>query len=327
MAQLFNRVVQVELTKVKKPPYSGRRPDPEPVDFFHSQGLHITFNVEKSDKKNEQKAEVRIYNLSQETRNKLSQLEKDKYVKILLKAGYQPDRDKPADVADVWRGPVTRMEHRYEYPDWVTVFHSDVGSAELKNTPVGGEPQNNTAEESSGEDVSNNIFDSIKAKAGVIKRELENKSVAVALTEGLANAIFNKGSADRGSASKVVDSLATSMGLDWHVDAEEIVLTEKPGAGKGWNGREETIDMSRVANPERTRVTEKGEGDKEKTFVGWNLKTLLWSRITPRTRIKITSSGTSNVPNNTLVLVKKITHTGDTHSGDFVTQLETIDWQ
>lgn len=87
--------------------------------------LRFAFRIEKSLKPRANQAEIRIWNLSEETRKRF---EKDVYV--ALEAGYG------ADVSTIFVGNLNKVDHVRQGPNWVTSVRVGDGSKEIKQARV-----------------------------------------------------------------------------------------------------------------------------------------------------------------------------------------------
>lgn len=198
MAELFGRSASIQVNNKK---YSG---------------LRFAFQVERSLKSEPNQAEIRIWNLSEDSRRALV---KDVYVAI--DAGYV------GDTSTVFKGNLTKVDHIRSGPDWVTKILIGDGDKEIKaarvstSLPKGARPEQMIQGMiSSLTSVKGDGFD-VKLAAGNAFAKFKQGDTKGGITE------FSKGFVAMGSAYDKLVLLGNNLGYDVSIQGKQITVLEQ----------------------------------------------------------------------------------------------------
>ena len=261
--------------------------------------LRVSFNVELSLVGYPNMAEIKIYNLNKQNRNKI----KKEFTKIFLNAGYSDN------LSLIFSGDIVNVTHEKKEADWITVLYcgdtiKTINSSTINKTLPAGQ----TTESIFNELVSN------------------MKDVTKGVTDGLKDCMTKKMSLLRGlvlsgSVKEWLDKLSKNCGFDYSIN----------------NGVIETTYKDRPFSDEPALIIEQNNGmigSPEVTEIGIKVKSLLLPNIKLGRKIEIKSiSAKINVGNmiyrkippiagEGTYFAYKINHIGDTMSDDWFTQIE-----
>lgn len=98
------------------------------VSGLEMSGLRCSVNIAKNLKKDPNSCDIIIYNLSPETRNKLTQLapknDEDEGIPVRIEVGY---KDQKEGLSQIWFGDLRTVISSHEIPDWKTILTSGDG--------------------------------------------------------------------------------------------------------------------------------------------------------------------------------------------------------
>lgn len=193
MTILFNRYISFE---VGKPGEEG----------FVFSDLMISFSITKTTTSNPNPGQVKVYNLSKATRDRLN----DEGLIYTLRVGYAGLENTPL-VKILSQGDVTDITTVRNGVDVVTTFKVGEGTNALTET---------TLDKSFEE--------------GVTTRQLVNAfsdalGVAKGAIEGLKDLTFNSGYSATGKVKDRLDEITKKQGLEWSVQNGELQILPKEG--------------------------------------------------------------------------------------------------
>jgi hypothetical protein len=255
-------------------------------------GLRFAFQIEKSLKSEPNQAELRVWNLSEDSRK---QLTKDVY--IAIDAGYE------GDTSTVFKGNLNKVDHQRQGPDWVTRARIGDGEKEIKKArvstslPRGAKPEQivgNLLQSLTG--VQSNGFD-FKLAAGNALSKIKQGDKAGAIKE------LSNGFTAIGSAYDKLVLLGNNMGYDVSIQDKQITFLE-PDATLGELDFLYTPETGLVGSPEQV----------QKDHI--KAKVLLNAKITPGIGIRLQSFGPKG-----RYRVEKMALTGDTHGTEWFCDL------
>lgn len=194
MARLFKRIWRVR------------------VDTLQFTGLSISFEVEKSTKREPNKCTLRVFNLTQDHRRQLESLSVRRgrgRIRVELEAGYLDETsfDASAGLGLIFRGDLRHASSVHDGPDWVTEIEGEDGGRSVLwarvNRPF---PPGTTVETV------------VRACAQAMGVGLGNLSelTANARLEGGGNT-FTSGTVLSGPAAEELEHLLRSMGLRYSI--------------------------------------------------------------------------------------------------------------
>lgn len=253
------------------------------------EGLRMQFTAKKTLEKAPNTAEISVFNLAEKSRKAL-QAEGSH---VLLQAGYEDMRSQ----AVVFSGDARLISHRLDGPDWVTKIECGDGEAAL-----GGEQ----VDEAFAGGV--RVFDVVAAMAKTLKVDKGNlASQAQALGR-----VFKGGFVAQGRAATILDRTLAAEGFTFSIQNGRLQIL-KPEE----SNRETVYVLSPtsglVDSPEWSTPAKKGKPATLK------VKSLLLPQILPGRRIEVKARAAQGI-----FRVKELTHHGDTHEGEWVTEMEAV---
>lgn len=279
-------------------------------------GLRIAFSIQKGSTKTPNKCSVRIWNLSSDTR---AQVEPVGNV-VLLRAGYSEDVGEVL----IFAGNVERSLTSREGADWVTELELRDGAAEFKSSKV-------SASFAPGA-TTTQVLRFVAAKFGLPIRQLP---------ADIASRQYRDGFAFVGRTREAMDRACAYAGLEWSIQNREIQIVEigaafrrqafllSPDTGLIGSPEQEEKTMTDkaaakdgiTANQPGVRVTtardELGNVKSVLKIYGFKVKSLLLPTLEPGALVKLKSKGVDGA----LLRVEELTHSGDTHAGDWTTEI------
>lgn len=273
------------------------------------EGLRVKFRVTKSTESNPNTAEVDIYNLSESSMS----LFQAKDSRVELQVGY-----KGVPAGALGGGPEMAGNGNVE-----SVFIGNVSKAVPKN-------EKKTAKGKGKNKFSQSVIEGVDIITKVQLSDGENR---------YRNARLTKGFPPNASLNQVLDELTKSLGLA--KGAREGVPSQKyanaltvsglvrdhlsvltKGNGLQWSIQDETLqilpkngstkDSIIVLSPSSGLV-----GSPQKSDKGIEFTSLMQPQIRPGRRVQIDSAFVKGI-----FIVKKVTHEGDSHEGDFHSKCE-----
>lgn len=256
------------------------------------EGLRFAFQVERSLKSEPNQAEVRIWNLSGESRKSLVH-----NVYVAIDAGYV------GDTSTVFKGNLTKVDHVRSGADWVTKIRIGDGDKEIKAARVSTSlPKKARPEQmiqgmvDSLTSVKGDKFD-VKLAAGNAFAKFKQGDKQGAIKE------FSKGFVAMGSAYDSLVLLGNNLGYDVSIQGKQITVLA---------GEETLGELDYVFSPTSGLVGSPELVQKKQL----KAKVLLNAKITPGIGIVIKSHEF-----NGRYRVEKMTMTGDTHGQEWFCDL------
>lgn len=282
------------------------------VDSEGNHGLRFAFQIRKSTKLSENSARIMIFNLSEDTRARLSEdasrLERGIIRQIVLEAGYQ------GDVRQLFAGDRAWISHARTGTEWVTTVETIDGVRAL-NTQVNFSFSPGVS--------AKQIFEKIVGEVGLAWEQIKKGGTIV---DTLSKLVFDGGKTVTGSARAQFRRLAAEAGLDVSVQDGELVLYQTGGESPN-TGLELTADTGLIGTPETfldPSVKTKNESGpaKDSPFSkNANLvrgKCLLNGLMSPGRRFLLDSKSAFANAGATFGVFRAINvdHVGDTHGAD-----------
>jgi hypothetical protein len=178
------------------------------VDTLRIEGLDVSFTIQKSlAAKTPNSAEIEIWNLNEDHRKQLQELER---VYVDLQAGYA------GGMSLLFRGDLRNVVSRRDGPDWITSVSSGSGQHGRKRRV-----KKSFAPKATVKEV-------LQAAAEAMGVKLGNSAatfVAASIKGTAARSFFN-GYTMAGSAEQELDRLVRSCGLRWSVQDDELQIIE-----------------------------------------------------------------------------------------------------
>jgi len=259
--------------------------------------LRISFDVTKTNTSESNKGKIEITNLSQESRNKIRELDEV----ITLSAGYREE-----DGAEVlFIGDITLLNHAYPRPEVVTKI-----------------------EAGDGEKVTRESTLSLSYKEGFSIRQILtdiSKKLAVPqkinlTTLPFVDKKFSNGYSFIGPAKNALDVLCEAVGLEWSFQNSELKIQL---IGKGDLTRAIVVSEATgmIDSPERLEKIGASMNKDDKT-PGWLIRTLLQPKAEPGGVVSVTSR---EIPNGTVFKIHEVQHVGDIDGETWETKMKVFE--
>lgn len=269
-----------------------------------SDGLRITFDIDKDTTQQTNKSSIKIYNLTDNTRKKMEVAD----TVCELQVGYAED----VGLKRIFLGAVTYATTRREGPDTVTELELSDGQVAIRDTVV-------SLGYSAGVSGSKILAD-VVAQMG-LSTQIASDVQFVSYPSGFS--FVGKG---RDCLSKIMDA----TGADWSIQNGVLQVIM---AGGSTNIRALVFSPSSglIGSPDRIvkGVTRPDEESKKKRNVkkdehgkkaGWKIKTLLAPTVNPGDLVRVESSTVTD-----WFKVENLKHSGDTYAQEWYSEQELIE--
>jgi hypothetical protein len=284
MPALFQRRCALILA----PPVPGTLQAPSAANGIQITDLRVQFKVTKTITKEPNTAEIQVYNLAQATRAKLQ----SRGTRVILLAGY--DKDVP-QLPQVFSGDSRTIDHTRDGADWVTKIQCGDGERNYRFALV------------------SESFKPGAAIAGILRKAIAAMAVDPGNSEAKITQVVDQyvsGYAMHGKASAELDSILTGQGLEWSIQDGRMQILA-PG--------ESTTESAVTVNAGSVIIGSPEHGTPEALGGAGILKVkfLLQAMVRPGRKIAVRSQAV-----NGFFRAEKVVHTGDTHGGDWYTEVE-----
>lgn len=250
--------------------------------------LRIKFNCEKTNESNPNNGNIEIYNLSEQTRSLLEAAK----TRVALQIGYYgiPNEDgsfnsSKSNAETIFVGDVVKTLHKVEGSDLITTIEVADGGNRFRNARLDkGYPAGIRTD---------TVFDDIEAAMGLAK----------GARSGIPTTKYANGLTLSGLARDHLNNLTKKNNLEWSIQDETLQIIPQG------QGTDETIvlltsDSGLIGSP-------------NKTAKGVEFSSLVQPTLKPGRRVQIQSRTLNGV-----FKIRKVTHDGDSHSGDFLSKCE-----
>lgn len=269
------------------------------IPGFEIIDLRVNFKIEKSLVGYPNLGNIKIYNLSESSRNNIE----TKGLQIQLYAGYEDN-----SIPLLFSGDIINVVHLKNGPDWISEIFAADGVNILSTSTI-----NKTLP--AGVDTGQ-IYDELVGQM---------QGISKGVTEGLQNCLSGKRSLLRelqlsGNIKDWLDKIATDCGFEYSVndgviettptgfplsDVPPVVINQGSGMIGSPERTEVGINVSHLLLPElKLARTIKVESISEKINVG----NLFFRKVPP-------------IRNKGIYRIDKLIHTGDTHDNPWLTQI------
>lgn len=257
-------------------------------EILRVRDLRIAFEVSKENKPSANKAEIKIYNLSQTTRNKLR--EKDALVRVFC--GYEGE----GGAGLVFVGNAQYIVNEWQTPEIVTTIEAQDGIRATRESRVSLSYGNNTKAKT--------VLDRVIGEMGLIPRQTY-----------ATNGFFPQGYSFNGRCKDSLDEICNRFGLTWTIVDNQIQILQKGSDTE----RVYLIspESGLINTPERC---EDQEGDLEKGRTDspeWKVTSLLNPSLNPGDRMELRSKDA-----NGIFKIDTVKHMGDTRGQEWYTVCE-----
>jgi hypothetical protein len=285
---LYDRRVVLVVGKAQQ------QPKADFVEALRIEGLRVTFKVEKTDKPEPNKSEMAIYNLSAESRAALE----GKDTPVLLMAGYA------SGVSQCFSGTARIVDSEKAGVDWVTRIRC--GDWERPYC---------TAQVSNSFKAGTTAREIVTYAAGQLVKDKGNlEQVYTDVTRKLSS-----GFAASGNAAAELTRQLEADGFEWSIQDGRLQVLKPTGF---------TSDVGPLFTPDSGLIGTPALGTPEKKDGPqvWKVKVLLEPRLRPGQRFSVertTSTDGKPVKRETF-RARRVQHVGDTHGGDFFSEIEAF---
>lgn len=270
-------------------------------------GLRIKFDIVKNDSRNPNKSRIQIYNLAPSTRQALERPD----VTCRLRAGYVED----TGLLECFTGNVVFSWSAKDGPDVVTTLELGDGAVPFRDATV-----------SLGYGPGASSRDVIRAIAGRMGLPLQ-------MPDDVPVHTWQTGFSTHGSARSALDRVTRGAGLSWSIQDGALQVV-RAGGTTNRTVFEIAVDTGMLGSPERQRkgsgqavtTTDQATGNPARVasaseqWDGWRVRALMLPTLLPNDRVKLKSQFAEGV-----MRIKELRHTGDTHDGDWVTEMVLVD--
>jgi hypothetical protein len=268
--------------------------------------LRLTFEISKDDRKKPNRSQIEIYNLAPDRRAALEKPD----TRCVLKAGYWEEEGP----LEVYRGDVVFAWTAYDGPDVITTLELGEGNATYRDSVITkGYPAGITAHQ-------------------VLRDLAKQMGLTLSLPDDAPNRSWSGGLSLHGSARSALDKVTAAAGLSWSIQGGTLQVIRR-GGNTNRTVFDLAADSGLIGSPERQRqgrqaaaqVTDQATNrprrvQAESGFDGWRVKSLLLPTLLPGDRVKLSARGVDGV-----LTIKDLRHIGDTHDGDWITELRLVD--
>ncbi len=270
MGQLFKRAWKVSVDKVQ------------------TSDLRVQFDITRTLKKEPNTCELKISNLSKQTRDQL----KGAGLSVIVEGGYQ------GSTAVLFSGDSRTIDHLYLRNDWET--HVQCGDGEQsylyarmnESLPPG----------TSLKDALRKAADKMGINKGNLEKMIQGKLSFEQFTHGLA--AF-------GPASGVFNDLIKGAGLEWSIQNGEVQVT-RPGEAAQTEAFLLSPDTGLIGSPDHAPP------DHKKKQAVLKCRCFLNGHIAPGRIINVQSSSVKGE-----FVVQKVIHKGDSEGQEWTTHIES----
>lgn len=278
MAELFNRQFAVTVGTTRIATRNQER--------AHSM-LRIAFKVEKSTRREPNKVELSIWNLSEQTRK---ELHLPKFVPVEIQVGYT------GKVFTIFTGDLTYVQSARQGADWVTKLQAGDGTKQLRTARI----TESFAPGVTIVDVAKRAADKLGLPLGNLLDKINGGSV-----RGKTDS-FPKGYQMSGKAEDELDKVLRTMGFEWSVQDGKLQVAE-PGKAVDATIVSLSPDTGLVGSPE------KGEKGVIK------FRSLMQPDLAPGKTVRLTSRDN---PGGADFKIERVVYTGDTFGTDWYIDIE-----
>lgn len=285
MPKLSQRVCSVAIGDKNAPPSSPTQ------NFKLVTGLRTTFEIVKTLKKEPNTAQIKIYNLSEQSRSQMG----TRGVPVILTAGYEDSS------AVIFAGDSRTIDHIREGSEWITHIQCGDGeSASLYNRI-----QSSFGPGSQVQDVISSVAKATGLNLGNLPAQLA-KGVVRGFTQ------FTHGYTAHGKAVTELDKLMQTSGFEWSIQDGAIQVLR---AGEAASGTADlwTPDTGLIGSPDHGNPNAKGQPSVLKAQ----------ALLRPHTKCGgLIQLRTSKLEG--LFRVQRMEQKGDTHSQEWFTSVECL---
>lgn len=257
------------------------------------ENLRVQFKVKKTSKKEPNSCDLTIYNLSADSRGKIS-----RDVKLTVEAGYV------GTLAQIFSGDALTVDHVHDGPNWITRIQCNDGERAYRFSTVSESFKAGTG--------FGDVFEKVASKTGL------DVADAVKFIRGEIKDQFTRGFVAHGFAFSELDRLLKDRGLDYSIQDGRLQILKAGTASK-----DSAITLSSstglIGSPAHgtgDATTSKARAEKASIL---KVKSLLQPGIKPGRKLKVESVDISGS-----FVARDVLHSGDTAGGDWYSDVEAV---
>jgi hypothetical protein len=259
------------------------------TDALAVQGLRMQFTASKTLEKSPNTAEIHVFNLAEKSRKGMQTIGAN----VVLQAGYEDEKSQ----AVVFSGNARYISHRLDGPDWVTKIECGDGEQ-----AVGGDLVEETFAEGTP------VVRALEFISGKLKVDKGNMGTQA---KGLGR-MLRSGFVAKGRAATVLERLLVAEGYSFSIQNGRLQIL-KPGQSNTDTVFVLSPSTGLIGSPEWSTPDKSGKPPTLKVV------TLLLPQILPGRRVQLDSRAAKG-----LFMVKGLSHRGDTHEGEWHTEMECV---
>lgn len=258
------------------------------VDGREIRNLRMAFKVEKTLKSHPNQAELRIWNLSKDSR---TQLKKD--LAVSIQAGYAED------INLIFSGTMRKVDHPQVGPDIITRARIGDGEKEIKKSRI----STSFKGKATPEQVVKKLAEATGLKVGNSLKKAQQGDLDGALKE------LTNGTVLMGNPFAIMETTARNMGYDLSVQDGALTML----------GADETLDYAAYLLSAQTGLVGSPEQAESSVVKGGIIKavSLLNGELIPGREVLLKSRQFDGS-----CRIEKVTFQGDTHGNEWFANLE-----
>lgn len=257
------------------------------------EGLRVSFDIEMTDTKETNKANIKLYNLSDDTIGFLEQKDSS----VILQIAYDDD-----EYNTLYIGNIVEFDHEQNGSDFITTIECKDGFIPLSEKKLSlSFPANSTTAQ---------ILNRITSELNLTKGDYKN----------ITNFVYKQGFSFVGNPGSALDILLNRIGYEWIINNNQLIISEKNKSDKKTVVRYLSPNTGLLNSPSRIKnAPVKKSQKKDKLTDGWKIQSLILPDLQPKTLIKVQSEDFNNI-----FLIKKSKFSGDTRGSDWICEMECV---
>ena len=261
-------------------------------------GLRMSFRCEKNSEPKANPSQLKIYNLSENTRQQLRAEIKNQKVIVSVAYGDQ-------ELGVLFSGDVAKVITEKSGGDIITTFETGDGEKAINEARIDKSYSAGTNMKTVVEDVANTMKD----QAGVIVGNIKNT---------VKDEVTQNGFTISGVSSAILSSISARQGKEWHIQDNELLYLSPTESFDASDLDAIVLSPSTglIGQPKKAEVGEKGS-----EVSGWELKALIQKDIKPAKLIKLI---VPSMKIEDLVRVRKAVFEGDTHAQNWYATIQGV---
>ena len=277
---LFDRVVEVEIGR------SGST-------SLSLKGLRVAFNIDKTTDRTSNAAIIDIYNLSDDTRNRIGELDQT----VTIRAGYR----QASGAVLLFTGDIVKINHTFPAPDIITRIAAGDGIMTLREKRISVSYKEGTSHRTVLEHMAGQLGLTLR----VLPEDIEGEYIY--------------GFSYMGSIKSGLNKVAERLGLEWSIQNGELQVL-KLRSSTNVSPRLVTYSTGLLSSPE-AQIDLKDDLIANQENPGYTIRMLLAPDLEPAQIIWLR---TDNIDGT--YRINRVIHDADNEGRDFITLLEVTEF-